>query len=78
MIAYIYCTLNKDDELLNIFFESTDENAIEHYKNHLIPLYSQESWLYLCASYDDVFTQFKTMLKVMLTNSICIKGVRYA
>ena len=78
MIVSIYCTLNKDDELLNIFFDSTDENAIEHYRDSLLPLYSCDSWLYLCGSYDDAFTQFKSMLKVMLTNSIRIKGVPYA
>lgn len=78
MIVLIYCTLNKDDELLNIFFESTDENAIQHYRESLLPLYSCESWLYLCGSYDDVFTQFNSMLKVMLTSSDCFRSLNHA
>lgn len=78
MIVSIYCTLNKDDELLNIFFDSTDENAIEHYRDSLLPLYSCESWLYSCGSYDDVFSQFKSMLKVMLTSSAHFRRFNYA
>lgn len=76
MIVYIYAVLDKDDHLVRLLFESTDENAIEHFTNTIVPIVSIPLWLYLVGSYDDVFTQFNSMLKVMLSSSDRINSLK--